>query len=252
MKLLSWNINGIRAVYKSGFTSWLPNSQADIVCLQETKAKLNQLPWNLQFIPGYDFYLNPAIKKGYSGTGVFTKQKPQEVSNKLDLLRVDEEGRIQICSFPNFKLINVYVPNGSQDQRDMGYKMSFYEKFLELLSKIKDDSVILTGDFNIAHKEIDLAKPEQNQNSTMFTPAERQQIQNILDLGYADTFRMFNKGGGNYSWLSYYTNFRDNNIGWRIDYIFVSEKLTSKVKNAFILKDTEGSDHVPVGIDIDL
>jgi exodeoxyribonuclease-3 len=247
MKIISWNVNGIRAVYKRNFLKWLTNTKADIVCLQEIKAQTDQLPADLLKPKGYYFYFSQAVKKGYAGLAVYTKQKPLKVEYKLDLKRFDQEGRILKLKYPDFTLINLYLPHGGRQKENLNYKLEVYKRLLNYLKKNKDKNIILAGDFNIAHQEIDLARPRQNQNNVMFTKEEREQIDKIIDLGFTDTFRKFNKKGGNYTWWPYFANARQRNLGWRIDYVFTSKKITPKLKDAFILNKVTGSDHCPIG-----
>ena len=250
MRILSWNVNGIRAVYKRNFVSWLKNSGANIVCLQETKANPEQLEEELTQPFGYISYFNSAVKKGYAGTAVYTKEKPLKIENKLGFKKFDEEGRSLKLDFHEFSLINLYLPHGGRQKENLSYKLEIYNYLLKLLNKMKNENLILIGDFNIAHKEIDLERPEENKNNIMFTQEEREKIEKIVELGFVDTFRQFNKEGGNYTWWPYLGNARQKNLGWRIDYCFVSKKLISNVKNAFILSEVQGSDHCPIGVEI--
>jgi exodeoxyribonuclease-3 len=248
--MLSWNINGIRAIEKKGFLNWFLKERPDILCLQEVKADENQIPQELKNIFGYPVYFNPAQKKGYSGTAIYTKIKPEKISTKMGFKQFDEEGRFLRLDFRNFILINLYVPNGGQDKENLDYKLKSYDYLNKYLGKIKNKPIILTGDFNVAHKEIDLAQPKENQDSIMFTPKERQQIDKMLDLGFIDTFRQFHKEGNNYTWWAYYSFARQKGLGWRIDYFFVSKSLEKKLKKSFILDKVSGSDHCPVGIEV--
>ena len=250
MKIISWNINGIRAIYKKNFLDWFIATNADIVCLQEIKAQKEQIPSDLLELKNYFFYFNPAIKKGYAGMAVYTKQKPLKVEYKLGLNRFDQEGRILQLEYPSFILINVYLPHGGRQKENLDYKLKVYDYLLEYLQKSKDRNIILIGDFNIAHQDIDLARPRQNQNNIMFTPEERQQIDKIINLGFLDSFREFHKEGSHYTWWPYMAKARQRNLGWRIDYIFISKELTKNLKDAFILSEVMGSDHCPIGIEI--
>ncbi len=250
MKIVSWNVNGIRAVYKKDFLKWLRATNADIVCLQEIKAQKEQIPTDLLKQKDYYFYFNQAVKKGYAGVAVYTKQKPLKVECKLGLKRFDQEGRILKLEYSDFTLINLYFPHGGRQKENLNYKLEVYKYFLNYLKRIKDKNIILIGDFNIAHQEIDLSRPKQNQNNIMFTSEERKQIDKIINSGFIDGFRKFNKEGKNYTWWPYFVNARERNLGWRIDYIFVSKKLVPKLKNAFILNKVMGSDHCPIGIEI--
>lgn len=250
MKILSCNVNGIRAACKKSFLKWLQNSKADIVCLQETRAAKEQLPNGLLNVKGYYLYLNPAGKKGYSGTAVYTKQKPIKVDYKLRIKRFDQEGRIIKLEYSDFTLVNFYFPHGGHEKNNLGYKLEVYECVLKYLKSVKHKNIILVGDFNIAHQEIDLARPKQNQKNIMFTTEERAQISKIIKTGFVDTFRKFHKKGGHYTWWPYRFNAKKRNLGWRIDYVFVSKKMAPKLKRAFILNKVEISDHCPIGIEI--
>ena len=250
MKIISWNVNGLRAVYKKNFLDWLRKSKADIVCLQEIKAQEEQLPLDLINPVGYFSHFNPAVKKGYSGTAVFTKEKPLKIEKELGFRRFDQEGRVLELKYPQFSLINLYLPHGGRSKENLDYKLECYKILLNYLKRIQKHNVVAIGDFNIAHQEIDLSRPKQNKNNTMFTEQEREKIEQIVKLGFVDTFRKFNQQGGNYTWWPYFANARERNLGWRIDYAFVSKSLVSKLKNAFISNKVMGSDHCPIGIDI--
>jgi len=250
MKIISWNVNGIRAAYKNGGLQLVEKLKADILCFQETKAKLQEFPSDLFLFRNYFSFVNSAKKSGYSGTAVYAKEKPKTIETKLGFKRFDNEGRFLRLNYKNFVLINIYLPHGARDKSNLIYKLSAYDYLLKYLRLLKNQKIILIGDFNIAHQEIDLARPKQNKNNTMFTQEERKKIDHLLDLGFVDTFRIFNKEGGNYTWWPYLANARERNLGWRIDYAFVSEPLTPKLQNAFILSDIKGSDHCPIGIEI--
>lgn len=250
MKILSWNVNGIRAIYKKGFLEWFLKEKSDILCLQEIKVEEDKIPKEIKEIPGYFSYFNSAQKKGYSGTAIYTKAKPKKMETKIGFKQFDDEGRFLRLDFKDFILIDFYIPHGGRDKENLNYKLKFYEYLMKYLKKIKNKPIILAGDFNIAHQEIDLARPRDNKNNIMFTSAERRKIDKILDLGFIDTFRQFYKEGGHYSWWAYFSFARRKNIGWRIDYFFVSKLLERKLKNAFILDKVTGSDHCPVGIEI--
>jgi exodeoxyribonuclease-3 len=250
MKIISWNVNGIRAVEKKGFSEWFKKENPDVLCLQEVKAQDGQIPKELMELKNYYSFFNFAQKKGYSGVAVFTKQKPVLVKNKIGLKRFDEEGRILYLEYKNIILINLYLPHGGRQKENLPYKLEVYKNLLKYFSKIKNKKVILLGDFNIAHQDIDLARPKNNKNNIMFTPEERANIDKILNFGFVDTFRHFNKIGGNYTWWPYFASARARNLGWRIDYVFVSKLILKQISKAFILPDVFGSDHCPVGIEI--
>lgn len=255
MKIISWNVNGIRSVYRKKFLEWLEATAADIICLQEIKAQEEQISTifptaDLFNSFRYHLYFHPARKKGYAGVAVLTTKKPIKVNKELDFLRFDQEGRFLELLYPEFTLFNLYLPHGGRQKENLAYKIEAYNYLLQYLKNHKEKNIILAGDFNVAHKEIDLAHPRANQNNTMFTPLERLQLDKIIELGFIDSFRKFNLGGGYYTWWPYSASARGKNLGWRIDYTFVSKNLASKLKRAFILSDTGGSDHCPIGIEI--
>ena len=254
MKILSWNVNGLRAVYKKNFKEWFSCEDANIACVQETKADLSQFPQGLKQIKGYELYLSSAEKKGYSGTAVWTRHKPDKTSFSLGAKRFDREGRVIHLAFKRFDLLNVYFPTGGASDERLRFKLDFYNAFLKYLLKLKSEkrNLIFCGDVNTAHQEIDLARPKANQDVSGFLQVERDWITKLISHGFVDTFRVFDKSGANYSWWDYKTRARERNIGWRIDYFFISESLKRHLKKAFIQKDIMGSDHCPVGIEIDI
>jgi len=256
MKLLSWNVNGIRAVHKKNAILPLLNKEKpDIFCIQEIKAEQSQIPDELKNIEGYFLFVESAKnKKGYSGVALYTKEKPENIRNDFESKKFGDEGRIQIAKYKNFYLYNIYFPNGKQSAERLKYKLNFYEEFLKDVNKIKKQGgkIIICGDVNTAHKEIDLARPKENEDVSGFLPEEREFLDKFLECGYIDTFRMFNSEGGNYTWWDLKSGARTRNVGWRIDYFYISENLKSKLKKAFILKDVMGSDHCPIGIIIDI
>lgn len=252
MKILSWNLNGIRAIASKGYFNAVLKANADIICLQEIKADLSQFPDDMKEIKGYDLHVNSAAKKGYSGVAVYSRIKPRKEEHILNIKRFDDEGRFIRLDFEKFILIDFYIPNGGRDKRDMEYKLQVYDRLLEYFKTLENKKVLMVGDFNIAHEEIDLARPKENAKNTMFTPEEREKIQNIIDSGFTDTFRKFHKEGGSYSWWPYWANARERNLGWRIDYAFASKSMMKYVKSSFILNEIKGSDHCPVGVEIDL
>jgi len=248
MKILSWNVNGLRSVYRKNFVSWLEKIDADIVCFQEIKAQLPSLPPDLTTLKNYKPYYNFALKKGYSGVAVYTKKEPFKLEQRLGHPRFDQEGRILRLDYHDFSLINLYLPHGGRQKENLIYKLEVYDLLLDYLEKIKYKKVILIGDFNITHQEIDLARPKQNQKNTMFTPEEREKIDRIIRLGFTDTFRKLHKEGEHYTWWPYFANARERNLGWRIDYAFISKSLAPKLKSSFILQEIKGSDHCPIGV----
>lgn len=249
MKLLSWNVNGLRAVEKKGFLDWLKKENPDIMALQETKAEAEQLSPALRCPEGYHAYFSSAEKKGYSGVCVYSKEPALSVSESIGDADYDGEGRTLALEFKDFYFLNIYFPNGGQGLHRVEYKLNFYERFLKLFKKLAaKKTVIVCGDVNTAHTELDLARPKENEKNTGFLPEERAWLDKFFASGITDTFRLFNKDGGNYTWWDYKTKARERNVGWRIDYFFIDGKSASRIKDAFILKDVQGSDHCPVGI----
>ena len=250
IEILCWNINGIRAVERKGFLDWLNQESPDILCLQETKAQPGQISSEVQQPPGYYAYWNFPQRKGYSGVATFSKEKPISVENGFDIKQFDIEGRVIITKYPQFILFNIYFPNGKMSQERLKYKMDFYDVFLEFINPIKarDEKLVICGDFNTAHKEMDLARPKENENISGFLPMERAWMDKFVAHGFIDTFRYFNKEPNHYTWWSLRTRARERNIGWRLDYIFVTENLLHSLTQASILSQVIGSDHCPVGI----
>lgn len=265
MKIISWNVNGIRAVHKKGlFVPFIDKLQPDILCLQETKAEQSQSEVDL---PQYEEYWNSAVRKGYSGTAIFTKVKPESV-----ILGIPEkitknydwdengygdpntEGRVTTLEYKDFYIVTVYTPNAKDDLSRLQLRHKQWDPaFIAYIKELdKKRPVIFCGDLNVAHTEDDLARPKDNVGKKGFTNEEREGIQKMIDENFVDTFRIFTKGNGNYTWWSHFANARERNVGWRIDYIFVSKRLESKVKNALIHKDILGSDHCPVSLEISL
>lgn len=258
MKIISWNVNGIRAIAKKGFLDFIEREKPDVLCLQETKAEVSQLPGELINIPGYlSFFSHSKTKKGYSGVACYTKIEPNEVIeifNGGNGHHLDIEGRLLILKFKKFTLLNVYFPNGKMSDIRLKYKMEFYNSFLKYINKLRDkgEKVIFCGDVNTAHKAIDLARPKANEKISGFLPEERAWMDKVVDNDWIDTFRMHNDKPEQYSWWSMLSSARSRNIGWRIDYFFVDKKIKAKIKNAFILQEVLGSDHAPVGIEADI
>ena len=252
IKLISWNVNGIRAAYKKGFLDWFKSAKPDILCLQETKAMREQLPDDLLNVDGYSSYFSSAEKKGYSGTATYTKVIPVKVENGIGIKKFDSEGRFLVTEFEEFILFNIYFPNGKAKEERLQYKMDFYEAFLKHLKKLlkQGKKIVICGDVNTAHKEIDLARPKPNEKISGFLPQEREWIDKLLKTGFIDTLRVFNQKPEQYTWWDMMTRARDRNVGWRIDYFFISDNLKDNLKNAFILSEVMGSDHCPVGIEL--
>jgi exodeoxyribonuclease-3 len=253
-RILSWNVNGIRAVLKKGFLDWLREADPDILCVQETKAQEEQLPPELRQVGGYNAYFTSPERKGYSGVALYSKEEPLLVTRGFGDGRYDAEGRVIAADYATFVLINVYFPNGKASRERLLYKMEFYEDFLRHVNSLREkgQSVVVCGDVNTAHREIDLARPRENEKVSGFLPEERAWIDRFIESGYLDTFRLFNGEAGQYSWWDLKSRARDRNIGWRIDYFFISDDLKDSLPSAFILQDVMGSDHCPVGIDLAL
>ena len=246
MKLVSWNVNGFRAALKNGFLTRAKEIDADIWCIQETRAGDGAIGLDL---PGYLQYWNNAEKKGYSGTAVFTRVEPSAVSFGMGISEHDREGRIITLEFPGFFLVNVYTPNAQHGLTRLDYRMRWDADFLSYLKKLElAKPVVFCGDLNVAHKEIDLKNPKANMNNPGFTKEERSSFDRLVESGFIDTFRVFNQEPGNYTWWSYRFNARAKGIGWRIDYFCISSSLRGRLKEAFILDQVTGSDHCPVGI----
>lgn len=252
MRILSWNVNGYRAVLKKGFMDWLETCGADAVMLQETKAHPDQIDEADRNPDGFSGYWNwSKKKKGYSGTATFLKGEPIFHAISLPDERFQGEGRVQMFEFEQFHLFNIYFPNGQMSDERLQFKMDFYDEFLSYAEELRRKKpIVVGGDFNTAHTEIDLKNPKSNADRSGFLPIERAWIDKFISRGYVDTFRMFDESPGNYSWWSYRFNARKNNAGWRIDYFFVSEELRENVKKAWIDPEIMGSDHCPVGIEL--
>jgi len=252
MKLLSWNVNGVRAVQKKGFQEWFCNHGADVVCLQETKAHKEQLDENVTNLTGYSSYWCSGEKRGYSGVATFTRQEPLAVQFGFGASQFDGEGRVLVTTFPDFDLYNIYFPNGKRSHERLEYKLGFYEAILDhwQQERKKGKSLVICGDYNTAHHEIDLARPKENERISGFLKIERDWLDKLVASGFVDTFRMFNQRTGQYTWWDQLTRARERNTGWRIDYFFVTEELKPRVKDAWICPEVMGSDHCPVGLEI--
>jgi exodeoxyribonuclease-3 len=250
INILCWNVNGIRAAGRKGFLEWLHTESPDIICIQETKAHPEQLDESLLQPHGYHAYWNYPENKGYSGVATFTKTQPVSVQNGFGIEKYDIEGRVIITEYPEFVLFNIYFPNGKKDAARLRYKMDFYEDFLEYVEPLKAQGkkLVVCGDYNTAHKEIDLSRPRENEKVSGFLPMEREWIDRFIAHGFVDTFRHFNKEPHQYTWWDLKTRARERNIGWRIDYFFVTENLLPSVSKAFIMPEVMGSDHCPIGI----
>lgn len=251
MKLVSWNVNGLRACLGKGFEESFRGFDADIVCLQETKMEQGQAVIDLA---GYEEYWSSAIKKGYSGTAIFTRERPLSVSYGIGIEDHDREGRVITLEFDAFILVNVYTPNSQRELARLEYRMRWEDDFRAFLQRLDQSKpVIVCGDLNVAHREIDLRNPKTNVKNAGFTPEERAKMTELLGVGFVDTFRLLHPDEtGAYSWWSYRANSRANNAGWRIDYFLVSERISTQVKSAAILPDVMGSDHCPVTLELEI
>jgi exodeoxyribonuclease III len=255
MRMLCWNVNGIRAAHKKGFLNWMSKESPDILCVQETKATVEQLPEGLREVLGYrSYFVSPKEKGGYSGVALYTKTEPDKVEFGMGVERFDDEGRIIAATYPGFVLYNVYFPNGKASLERLRYKMDFYETFLEIVTKRarNGDEIVVCGDINTAHKEIDLARPRENQKISGFLPEERDWMDRFVAAGFIDTYRVFDKSPDRYTWWDMKTKARERNVGWRIDYFYVSKGMLPHLREAFILESVQGSDHCPIGIEVDL
>ena len=251
MKLVSWNVNGLRAIMSKNFMEEFDKLDADFFCLQETKLQEGQIDWNKE---GYFDYWNYAEKKGYSGTAIFTKHKPLDVTYGIGVEEHDHEGRVITLEYDSFYMIVVYTPNSQNELKRLDYRMTWEDAFRDYLCGLKEKkSVIVCGDMNVAHKEIDLKNPKTNRHNAGFTDEERDKMTKLLDAGFIDTFRYFYPDQTDiYSWWSYRFRAREKNAGWRIDYFLASEDLKDKLKDAKIHTDIFGSDHCPVELDIEI
>lgn len=253
MKLISWNVNGLRAVVNKGFSDFFKEIDADIFCLQETKMQKEQLDEKIEKIfEGYHTYWNSAVKKGYSGTAVFSKEEPLNVNYGIGIEEHDQEGRVITLEFDNFYLVDCYTPNSKRELERLEYRMIWEDEFRKYLIELdKKKPVILCGDLNVAHEEIDLKNPKSNRRNAGFTDEERGKMTELLNAGFTDSFRYLYPDKENcYSWWSYMAHAREKNIGWRIDYFIVSKSIEEKVKDSYIYQDIFGSDHCPVGIEL--
>lgn len=253
IRMISWNVNGIRSVQKKGFVEWLEKEQPDILCIQETKARREQLNGDLLEVEGYHTYFASAEKKGYSGVALYSRIEPESIKCGFGIEKFDREGRTQIADYGDFILFNIYFPNGKASKERLEYKMEFYDAFLEYADVLKGRGrkLIICGDVNTAHREIDLARPRDNETISGFLPEEREWIDKLLSHGYVDTFRHFHKEPEQYTWWSMRTRARERNVGWRIDYFYASENIMDNITDSYILPDVMGSDHCPIGLDIE-
>ncbi|MFC1512189.1 exodeoxyribonuclease III [Candidatus Latescibacterota bacterium] len=248
--ILSWNVNGIRAVERKGFLDWLGRERPWLVAIQETKAAPGQLDESLRGPDGYRTYWDSSAQPGYSGVAAYCREKPLTFHRGLDIERFDSEGRTLILEFDHFFLFNIYFPNGKKDDERLAFKLDFYRAFFEVIKKYRKQkkTLLVCGDFNTAHREIDLARPKENSTVSGFLFEERKLIDEFIGMGFFDTFREFHPEGGRYSWWDYKSGARVRNVGWRIDYFFIDKDSKNHVTGAFIRDDVMGSDHCPVGV----
>ena len=255
MKLVSWNVNGLRAVINKGFEKFFKEVDADIFCIQETKMQEDQIDENLKGIfKEYNSYWNSAEKKGYSGTAIFTKLRPNAVTYGIGIEEHDKEGRVITLEFDNFFMVNCYTPNSKRELERLDYRMIWEDEFRKYLLKLNEiKPVIVCGDLNVAHEEIDLKNPKANRRNAGFTDEERNKMTELLNAGFVDTFRyLYPDKTDMYTWWSYMFKAREKNAGWRIDYFIVSKSIENKIKESYIYSDIMGSDHCPVGLDIEI
>lgn len=250
MKFISWNVNGLRAVLKKGFADFFKEIDADIFCVQETKMQEGQA--EITFADEYYSYFNSAVKKGYSGTAIFTKKQPISVSYGIGIKEHDNEGRVITLEFEKFYMVNCYTPNSKRELERLDYRQIWEDEFRKYLQKLdKKKPVVLCGDLNVAHKEIDLKNPKTNRHNAGFTDEERNKMTELLNAGFTDTFRyLYPDKTDSYTWWSYFAKAREKNVGWRIDYFIVSNKIAKNIEEAYIFDKIMGSDHCPVGIEI--
>lgn len=253
-RILCWNINGIRAAWKKGFPEWLEKESPDVICLQETKAQPDQLTDDIKHFLNYKSYFNSADKKGYSGVAIYTKHEPLHVRFGFGDPKFDIEGRVIEMEFEKFVLYGVYFPNGGRGPERVEYKLEFYEKLFKRAETMrkKNKNIIVCGDYNTAHKEIDLARPKENSKTTGFLPQERAWIDKIIGMDYIDVFREYNTEPGQYTYWDQITRARDRNVGWRIDYFLISTEAKSLVSNARNHMEVMGSDHCPIELELEL
>lgn len=250
MRLISWNVNGIRAAGRGGFHPWFESEKADVIALQETKARPEQLEEELLHPLGYHSYWHSAKKPGYSGVAIYSKKEPLRIQTGMGIPEIDDEGRVIIAEYPGFVLVNAYFPNSQREHTRLGYKLEFCRRMFGFLEEMRKagKQVVLCGDFNIAHQAIDLKNPKANEKNAGYLPEERAWMTEFLGNGYIDAFRHFEKGPGHYTWWSYRPGVRERNIGWRLDYFCVNQEHADRLKSAAHRCDIKGSDHCPVAL----
>jgi exodeoxyribonuclease-3 len=251
MKIISYNVNGLRSAFNNGFKDFINVQKADILFIEEVKLPI-AFKSKLLDIKGYKYHINYSNKNGYSGVMFYYKKEPINIIDKLGYERFDNEGRFLLFEYESYIIIGVYMPHGGRYKENLDYKLEAYEKLFSLLDRYKDKNVILLGDFNVAHTFDDVEKAKSNINNIMFTEEERQKIDKIINYNFIDAFRVFNKEKGNYTWFPYAFNAKERNLGWRIDYIFISKDILNKLKKSYILKEASYSDHCPIVACIDI
>lgn len=254
MIIVSWNVNGIRAATRHGFLDWLIDASPDVLCLQETKLSADKVPPELEEVAPYNSRFSFAERKGYSGVALYSKSEPVSVTTTFGVPEFDNEGRHQIADYGDFVLANIYFPNGRMSKERLDYKLAYYDAFLEFADGIRSSgcNLVICGDVNTAHREIDIARPKANEKTSGFLPIEREWMDKLISHGFVDTFRMFDKSPEKYSWWSQRAKARERNVGWRLDYFFVNEELVPSVKRSWIMADVTGSDHCPVALELDV
>lgn len=252
MKIITWNVNGIRAAETKGLYQWMRIEQPEFLCIQETKAQQEQLTKKFKEQSGYEVFFSDAEKKGYSGTAIYTRIKPENVTT-LGIDEFDAEGRTVVLEYKNFNIVSAYFPNSQEAGKRLDYKLRFCDALLDYANRVvaSGKDIIICGDYNIAHTAIDLANPKSNEKNPGYLPEEREWMTKFINAGYCDSFRLFNKEGGNYTWWSYRSNAREKNVGWRIDYACINESSKGRISSAKIHADVFGSDHCPYEIEID-
>ncbi len=251
--IVSWNVNGIRAAQRNGMLNFLRSNGADVFCFQEIKANVDDIPDDVKNYPNYEKYFFPAKKKGYAGTAILSRLKPLAVTYGIENETFDKEGRIITLEFEDFFLVNAYFPNSQHGLKRLDFKIEFDREIHRYINGLRSKKrVVICGDFNVAHEEIDIANPKQNEGNAGFTPEERAWMDEFLEDGYVDTFRMFTKEGGHYTWWTYRFKARERNIGWRIDYFITDKEFSSHVKRSLILSEVFGSDHAPIQLDMEI
>ena len=254
MRLVSWNVNGLRAAIRKGFWDWLKEDAPAVLCLQETRIQEAQLTSRMRHPPGYHTFWHSAERKGYSSVATFCRRQPLATHHGFGQAHFDVEGRVLINRHPDFTLVNVYFPNGRRSHERVAYKIEFYDALLDFCTGLweQGQKLVICGDYNTAHRPIDLARPKQNQKTSGFLPKEREALERWLDRGFVDVFRRLYPETEAYTWWTYRSDARARNVGWRIDYFLISEDLMSCVEDAAILGDVPGSDHCPISLELDL